>query len=103
MNDELDSKIKKLQEKVNHIREKTLTLQQITKENLQKTSDNMRNIIQLTESVDSIMGDPNVTEIITENIKNINPKQYLNFVETNNFSKQLPIKEDTQKNIIYRS
>lgn len=83
MNDELDEKIKNLQDKVKKIREKTSTLQAITKENLQKTKDNINNLVQLTESVDSIMGDPGVTERISQNIKNLTSDDYLAFSQNN--------------------
>ena len=79
MNDELDIKIKNLQDKVNEIRKKTSTLQAITKENLQKTKDNINNLVQLTESVDSIMGDPVVTERISQNIKKFTSDDYIAF------------------------
>ena len=81
MNNELDIKIKNLQEKVNKIREKTTTLQEITKENLQKTKNNINNLVQLTESVESIMGDPEVTKIINDKISKFSQEDYSNIIK----------------------
>lgn len=81
MNDELDLKIKNLQEKVANIRKKTADLQEITGKNIQKTIDNMKSISQLTESVDSIMGNPTDTEKMVNDIKKLSYNEIVDVAE----------------------
>ena len=76
MNDELDLKIKNLQEKVDAIVKKTRTLQDITQANIEKTQSNITNLSQLNDSVNSIIGDPGVTETLNDNINKLTSDDY---------------------------
>ena len=87
MNDELDLKIKNLQDKVDAIVKKTRTLQEITHANIKKTQTNIANLSQLNNSVNSIIGDPDVTANLKENISKLNHEDYEKFSSEELFEK----------------
>lgn len=87
MNDELDLKIKNLQDKVDAIVKKTRTLQEITQANIEKTQANLANLNQLNNSVNSIVGDPDVTINLNENISKLKQEDYEQYSSEELFEK----------------
>jgi Zn-dependent oligopeptidase len=87
MNDDLDLKIQSLQDKVDAIRKKASKLHEITKLNISKTESNIQNIISLNDTIDGIIGDPQVTEQITENANKLTSYDYTNLSNDELFKK----------------
>jgi hypothetical protein len=75
MNRDIEQKIIQLQDKVTNIKAKAILLQDLTKQNFEKTTTNKELLAKLTSSVDSVLGEPEVTEKINE----LTPKELAEF------------------------
>ena len=73
MNRDIEQKIIQLHDKVNNIKAKAILLQDLTKQNFEKTTTNKELLAKLTDTVDSVLGNPEVTE----RINSLDPEELL--------------------------